>query len=79
MTSYWKVRTPCEKLYPDLKALYGHARYFATASEAEARCQELNEAHDQKLDLRGTFSFAERFVRGGVYEDGDEAKKALEG
>ena len=76
--SYWKVRTPCEKLY-DLKALYGGKRYFATAQEAEARCVDLNEAHKDDLALAGTYSFAERFVRGGIYEDGEEARKVLEG
>ena len=77
MDRYWKVKNPYEKAYlGDLGKLYGHVRYFKTAAEAEHRCQELNEAHDQELPLRGTFSFIERFIYGGVPED-QEAKEVF--
>lgn len=71
MKVYWKVRTAHERKDSDLAALYGGLRYFKTAAEAEHRCQELNEAHDQQVHLRGTFYFKEMFVRGGVSEDAD--------
>ena len=69
MKSYWKVRTPHERRDSDLAALYGGKRYFKTAIEAEYRCQELNDAHDQKPELLGTFNFQERFYFAGVPED----------
>ena len=74
--NYWKVRTSYERKGADLVALYGHARYFKTASEAEYRCRELNEAKGQSPELIGTYFFEERFIRGGVYED-EEAQIAI--
>ena len=77
MKAYWKVKTPYERQGSDLVALYGARRYFATAQEAEYRCQELNEAHDQSPEKRGTFSFVERFIFNDMPEDGDAAKVEL--
>lgn len=74
MRHYWKIRSACEKMHPDLGALFGgKPRYYWSHEEAQRRCDDINAAYYSvnDLSLAGTFSVMERHEIDGRFDDAD--------